>query len=122
KAIEKRLYGPLPKGGIGVGLGGVHEYWPGGFSAIIFGWSGHLVVANMMEGSPAKTAGLLAGDEIIAIDQSAVKDLSAAEALRRLRGEPGSEVSLSIMRDKSGNLIPFRLKRVAISDDQVGWF
>ena len=122
KAIEKKFYGPLPKGGIGTSLGGVHEYWPGGFSAIIFGWSGHLVVAATMDGSPAKTAGLLAGDEIIAIDHSAVKDLSAAEALRRIRGEPGSEVSLSIMRDKSGNLIPVRLKRVAISDDQLGWF
>jgi hypothetical protein len=122
KAIEKKFYGPLPKGGIGVSLGGVHEYWPGGFSAIIFGWSGHLFLGAMTDGSPAKTAGLLAGDEIIMIDQSAVKDLSAPEALRRMRGEPGTEVSLSIMRDKSGNLIPFRMKRVAISDDQLGWF
>jgi len=121
KEIERTFFGPLPKGGIGAVLGGIHSYWPGGISTITFGWSGHLVIDVIKAGSPASAAGLREGDEIVAIDDAAVKSLSASDAISRLRGEPGTEVALSIMRDKEGRPLLVRVKRGAISDDRLGW-
>jgi hypothetical protein len=113
--IEQKFFGPLPKGGIGAVLGGIHFYWPGGFSMVQYGWSGHLTVTGVIDGYPAAVAGLRAGDEIIAIDNAAVKSLSASNAIRSLRGEPGTEVVLSIMRAKE--LQSVRIRRVALSKD-----
>jgi hypothetical protein len=118
KDIEKKFFGPLPQGGIGVYLGGIHSYWPGGFSMVKFGWSGHLTIAAIKDDSPAFAAGLRKEDEIIAIDNAAVATLSGSDALRKLRGEPGSEVVLSIMRKKKP--VDVRLRRVAITDEQFG--
>ena len=118
KEIEKKFFGPLPQGGIGVLLGGIYSYWAGGFSAVKFGWSGHLVVADVKADSPAYGAGLRKEDEILAIDKVEVKTLSGSEAIRRLRGEPGTEVELSIMRKKKADApLTMRLRRVAIPDD-----
>ena len=118
KEIEKKFFGPLPQGGIGVYLGGIHSYWPGGFSMVKFGWSGHLTVAAIKDDSPAFAAGLRKEDEIIAVDNTAVATLSGSDALRKLRGEPGSEVVLSIMRKKKP--LDIRMRRVAITDEQFG--
>jgi hypothetical protein len=114
---EKKFFGPLPKGGLGVALGGIHQYWPGGFSAIKFGWSGHLVVYGITKDSPAFSAGLRNEDEILAIDNVAVATLSASEAIRKLRGEPGTEVELTIMRKKKADApLTVRMRRIVIPD------
>lgn len=57
-----------------------------------------LVVIEAFENTPADRAGILPGDSIVRIDESAVKDLSQAQAMMLLRGERGSKVSLSIIR------------------------
>lgn len=120
KEIEKKFYGPLPKGGLGVYLAGIHSYWPGGFSAVKFGWTGHLVIYGLKDNSPAFVAGLRNKDEILAIDNVSIAGLSVVDALTKLRGEPGTEVVLSIMRDKNANApLTVRLKRIAIPDDQL---
>lgn len=122
KEIERKFYGPLAKGGSGVFLVGIHEYWPGGFSAVIFGWSGHLIVAAVKEGSPAENARLSVDDEIMAIDGKAVKSMSATEALSMMRGEPGSDVSFSVKRKKAGGPVTIQVKRTLLPDDQAGWY
>jgi C-terminal processing protease CtpA/Prc len=48
--------------------------------------------------SGADAAGLLPGDEIVMIEGSYVKDLGADEIRKRLRGEPGSTVALTVVR------------------------
>jgi tetratricopeptide (TPR) repeat protein len=118
--VEKKLFGPLPNGGIGASLGGIHAYWPGGFSAVVFGWSGHLVVYGLQEGSPAYKAGLRNEDEILTINDKPVAKLSVVEALQTLRGEPGSQVALTVIRDKNAEApIRVRVYRVRIPDDQI---
>src|SRR5690606_21079723 len=49
-----------------------------------------LVVVRPLEDSPASRAGILAGDWIVSIDDEPTKDLSVAEAVRRMRGQPGT--------------------------------
>ena len=106
KTAEDTLYGPLGKGGLGVTLSGLTQWWDGGFSMIQFGWQGRLAV-GVKPGTPAFEAGLRDEDEILAIDGVAVKSLSAGQAVVRLYGEPGSNVTLELWR--KGNKDPFTL-------------
>lgn len=118
--VERKFFGPLPKGGIGAYLDGIRAYWPGGFSAIVFGWSGHLAIYGLQESSQAYKAGLRNGDEILTINDKTVAKLSVVEALQTLRGEPGSQVALTVMRDKKAEApIRIRMYRVLIPDDQI---
>lgn len=58
-----------------------------------------LVVVRPLEDSPASRAGILAGDWIVSIDDEPTKDLSVAEAVRRMRGQPGTRIRLAIFRE-----------------------
>lgn len=107
------LYGPLPRGGIGVILYGLEEWWPGGFSSIQAGWQGH-VSARVSVDSAVYAAGMRDGDEIIAIDGVEVKSLSAAGVVLRLRGEPGTPVTLTLRREDAKEPITITTHRVEV--------
>jgi carboxyl-terminal processing protease len=57
-----------------------------------------LIVVSPLEGSPAKNAGLLAGDAILAIDGSGLDGLTVDGARDRVRGKKGTTVVLSVQR------------------------
>jgi carboxyl-terminal processing protease len=57
-----------------------------------------ITVISPLEGTPAERAGLLAGDMIIKIDGESTEAMSIDEAVRRIRGEKGTVVNLSIFR------------------------
>jgi carboxyl-terminal processing protease len=58
-------------------------------------------VVSPIEGTPADRAGVAAGDIITAIDGNPVVDLSVNEVVSILRGEVGSEVTMTLLRGKS---------------------
>jgi len=58
-----------------------------------------LTIIAPLEDSPAKKAGLLAGDKILKIDDKLTSDLSLDEAISLIRGEQGTQVILTIFRD-----------------------
>jgi carboxyl-terminal processing protease len=58
-----------------------------------------LVVVAPLEDSPAQAAGLLAGDIVLRIDGESVDGLSLEDAVKRVRGEAGTDVTLSLQRD-----------------------
>ncbi len=120
KETEKKFFGPLPKGGLGITLGGVHAYWAGGFSSVKYGWTGHLVVGQLESSSPAYAAGLRLKDEILTIDGATVASLSGSDAIRKLRGEPGTEIVLTVSRKKASDPVTITLRRVEIPDNQWG--
>lgn len=60
---------------------------------------GVLTVIAPLEETPAKRAGLLAGDKILKIDDTITADLTIDEAVRLIRGPKGTEVILTISRD-----------------------
>ncbi len=84
-----------------------------------------LRVVLVQKNSPAQKAGLLRGDEIVAITTEAgttqVNDVSHSEASALLRGEAGSEVSLTVLREVSNNkgLIEIRVQREALVLESV---
>lgn len=60
---------------------------------------GVLTVISPIEDTPAFKAGIKAGDQIIKIDDKFTKDLNINEAVKRMRGQKGTTVVLTIMRD-----------------------
>ena len=73
----------------------------GEFSGVGFEFAqrdGAMVVLGPIEDTPAANAGLLAGDIIVAINDVLTRGLSVTDATNRLKGKPGSEVRLRLMR------------------------
>jgi len=66
---------------------------------------GLVSVVSPIEGSPADRAGLKSGDLITRIDNTAVKGLSLNDAVKRMRGEPGTKVTLTVLRKAENSRI-----------------
>lgn len=60
---------------------------------------GILTVVSPIEGTPAFKQGLKAQDKILKIDGELTKDMSLMEAVKKLRGPKGTEVTISIHRE-----------------------
>lgn len=75
---------------------------------------GVLVIVSPIIDSPADKAGLKAGDKIIAIDGVPVSSLSPLEAIRRIRGQKGSNVELIVTKKLDDSRAVFNIKRGAI--------
>jgi carboxyl-terminal processing protease len=91
----------------------------GGLGIEITMKDGLLVVVTPMQGSPAETAGIRAGDRIVKIEGQATKDFSLIEAVKNLRGPKGSEVTLSIHRDGFPDVFDVIVPRDIIKVDSV---
>jgi carboxyl-terminal processing protease len=63
----------------------------------------YLRIVAARDGSPAAKAGIRPGDFIRAIDNRPTRDMSAYEGSRRLRGAPGSKVSLLVIRGNAAD-------------------
>ncbi len=66
-----------------------------------FGDSCVLVVVAPLEGSPAEEAGLQPGDIVTAVDGESVDGKTLDEAVKIVRGEVGTDVTLTIRRDQA---------------------
>ncbi len=60
---------------------------------------GVLTVIAPIEDTPAFRAGLQAGDKIVKIENESTKDMNVMDAVKRLRGEPGTKVTIWIVRE-----------------------
>jgi carboxyl-terminal processing protease len=58
-----------------------------------------LTVVSPIEGTPAYRAGLHTGDRIVKIDGLVTKDMQLPDAVKRMRGKPGSKVTISVVRE-----------------------
>ena len=80
---------------------------------------GYLRVLGVREGSPAARARLRTGDFIRMIDDAPARDISAFAGMRKLRGAPGSKVSLVVFRTSAADPHTITLVREAVKDDRV---
>ncbi|MEY4317049.1 MAG: hypothetical protein RI902_857 [Pseudomonadota bacterium] len=80
---------------------------------------GLVKVVSPIEGSPAFRAGMKSGDLITKIDDTAVKGLSLNEAVKRMRGEPGTKVLLTIYRKDENRTFPVTIIREEIKTQSV---
>lgn len=80
---------------------------------------GLVKVVSPIEGSPAFRAGLKTNDLITKIDDTAVKGLSLNEAIKRMRGEPNTQVILTIYRKDENRSFPVTIIREEIKQQSV---
>jgi len=60
---------------------------------------GFLRVISPMDGTPAAREGIEAGDLILELNNTPIKGMSLNDAIANMRGEPGSEISMTIVRE-----------------------
>ena len=71
----------------------------GGLGVEVSRRDGYILVVAPIDGSPADRAGVLAGDLIIEIDNKPIREMQPDDAAKMMRGEPGSQVSITIARE-----------------------
>ena len=72
---------------------------------------GVLTVVSPIEGTPAFKEGIQSGDRIIKIEKTLTKNLSLMDAVKMLRGKPGTKVTISILRENFTHLQDFTITR-----------
>jgi len=82
---------------------------------------GQLQVIAPLEGTPAKKAGLRAGDKIIKVDDTLTADITVDEAVNLIRGPKGTEVILSIWREEWGQTKEIKIIRGLIEIPSLKW-
>ena len=80
---------------------------------------GLIKVVSPIEGSPAFRAGLKPNDLITQIDETAVKGLALNDAVKRMRGEPNTKVTLTIFRKDESRTLPVTITREEIKTQSV---
>ncbi|HET8850662.1 MAG TPA: S41 family peptidase [Marinobacter sp.] len=81
--------------------------------------NGFIKVIAPIDDTPAKKAGVQAGDVIIRLDQKPVKGMSLQEAVNLMRGKPGTTLTLTIMRDGESGPIEIPVTRDIITVTSV---
>jgi len=82
---------------------------------------GQLQIIAPLEGTPAQGVGLRPGDKIIKIDGVSTIDITIEEAVTLIRGEKGTEVTLTIVRDEWDSSENFTIKRAVIEVPSLKW-
>jgi len=76
---------------------------PAGDVGLDFTRQYYLRVIASRDGSPAARAGIRTGDYVRAIGNTPTREMSVFEGMRRMRGAPGTKVSLTIIRGSSAD-------------------
>jgi carboxyl-terminal processing protease len=76
-----------------------------------------LIITDVFEGSPAEAAGLLPGDQLIAVNGESIEGMTSAETSTRVRGEPGTPVTLTLRRGGVAEPVVKTITRATISID-----
>jgi carboxyl-terminal processing protease len=91
----------------------------GGIGIVITMRDSRLTVISPIEGTPAYTAGVLAQDIIVKVDGELTKEMMLWEAVKKMRGEPGTPVEISIYRKGESKIIDLALVRAVIPLESV---
>ena len=81
--------------------------------------NGFIKVISPIDDTPAQQAGLQAGDLIIRLDETPVKGMSLTDAVTHMRGEPGTDITLTIIRDGAEKPLKVTITRDVIKVKSV---
>lgn len=80
---------------------------------------GFLRVISPIDDTPAQRAGMKTGDLIIRLDDTPVKGMSLNDAIKLMRGEPGTDIDVTYLRDGEEKPIKITLTRDVIKVQSV---
>jgi carboxyl-terminal processing protease len=91
----------------------------GGLGIVIAMKDNVITVVTPMEDSPGSKAGIMSGDRIVKIDGKSTERMSLADAVKNLRGDPGTDVKITVFRPSSSQMKDYKLTRAIINVDMV---
>lgn len=91
----------------------------GGLGVEVLPEDGFIRVISPIDDTPAQRAGVQSGDLIIKLDNTAVKGLSAQEAIEKMRGEKGSKIVLTIIRQGENKPLQITVVRDIINVQSI---
>jgi carboxyl-terminal processing protease len=100
----------------------MQEHTQGKFAGLgieITSEDGVVKILNPIEDTPAAKAGLLSGDLITRLDDKPVRGMTLDQAVRRMRGEPGTKITLTIFRKSEERTFPITITRAEIKVQSV---
>ena len=80
---------------------------------------GFVKVISPIDDTPAYRAGLEAGDLIIRLNEKSVKGMTLNDAVKIMRGEPGTDIKLTVIREGADKPLAFTVTRDIISVKSV---
>ena len=81
--------------------------------------NGEITVISPMKGTPATKAGIEAHDVIVQIDDTSAVNLTLDKAVSKMRGEPGTQITLMVRREGVPELLKFEITRAIIKITSV---
>jgi carboxyl-terminal processing protease len=91
----------------------------GGLGLVVAMKDGYVTVVAPMEDSPGFRAGIMTGDRIVKVDGHGVERLQLPEVVKKLRGDPGTPVTVTIQRPSTGEEKKIALTRAVIHTEMV---
>lgn len=91
----------------------------GGLGIVIQMRDNYVTVVTPIEDTPGFRAGILAGDRLVKIDGKSAEKMSVEDAVKMLRGEPDTDVTLTMQRPSSGEIKDYPLTRAIIKVDMA---
>ena len=80
---------------------------------------GLLTIITPIEDTPAWKAGIKAGDRIVKIEDELTRDITLGEAVKKLRGKPKTDISITVLRESAFKLLEFTITREIIHIEDV---
>ncbi|MCL4405968.1 MAG: S41 family peptidase [Patescibacteria group bacterium] len=93
----------------------------GGIGAELENRDNQVVVVAPLKGTPAERAGLKPGDIILQAGDVKLTDIDVSEAVKIIRGDPGTEITLLIMREGFAAPKEFKITREIIEVPTLDW-
>jgi carboxyl-terminal processing protease len=81
--------------------------------------NGFVKVISPIDDTPAQRAGVLAGDLIIRLDDQPIKGMTLDEAVKLMRGKPGTKIRLTVVREGTDKPIVIEVVRDIIKTVSV---
>ncbi|MFO8025066.1 S41 family peptidase [Thiohalophilus sp.] len=91
----------------------------GGLGIVVGMEDGFVKVVSPIDDTPAAKAGIQSGDMIIRLDDESVKGMSLDDAVKLMRGEPGTKITLTVVREGEDKPLTFELTRDKIRVESV---
>ncbi len=91
----------------------------GGLGIEITTRDGLLTIITPIEDTPAWRAGLKPGDKVVKIDDDITRDMTLNQAVKKMRGNPGTKVKLTVLREDEMKIHEFELTREIIHIQDV---